>query len=113
MIDTDTREEYEKEARVYVVMRDNFLSGWGHAPSISYYVIACPSVSIAEKVAYYAENTRTEMKYVSIRFGTVKEALSSRRITENDHVSITGVNPQWCGWGWSDRNADEIRKMWD
>ena len=59
MIDTDTREEYEKEARVYVVMRDNFLSGWGHAPSTSYYVIACPSVSIAEKVAYYAENRRT------------------------------------------------------
>ena len=108
----DMREEHEMDARIFVVMRDNFLSGWGSAPRTSFFVVACPNVSIAERVAWYAESRRTEMKYISVRFGSLKDALSGRRIGAGDHVSVIGVNPQWCGWDYSEEKAQHLREVW-
>ena len=108
----DIREEHEMDARIFVVMRDNFFSGWGRARGTSFLVVACPNVSIAEKVAWYAENKRTEMKYISVKLGSLKDALSGRRIGAGDHVSVMGVNPQWCGWDYSMAEADYLRNVW-
>jgi len=109
----DRREEHEMDARIFVVMRDNFFSGWGSAPRTSFFVVACPNVSIAESVAWYAENKRTEMKYISVKLGSLKDALSGRKIGADDHVSVIGVNPQWCGWDYSEEKAQHLRGLWE
>ena len=109
----DEREAHEMNANIFVVMRDTFLSGWGHAPSSSIFVVACPSISIAEQVAYHAKNRRTDMKYVTIRrTPTLMKALASRRLSDGDHVKVIGVNPQWCGWQWSEHNEEQLRQLW-
>jgi hypothetical protein len=107
----DERKAHEMNANIFVVMRDTFLSGWGHAPSSSIFVVACPNISIAEQVAYHAENRRTEMKYVTIR-RTPTLTLASRRLSDGDHVKVIGVNQHWCGWHWTERGEEKIRQLW-
>ena len=112
----DRREAHEMNGEFFVVMRDNFLSGWGKAPSSSIFVMVCPDLSTAEKVAYHAENRRTEMKYVSIKYNkasNLKEILRSRRLGQGDHVSVVGLNPQWMGMEGNDYNYKQIRELWD
>ena len=108
----DRREPHEMGARIFVVMHDKVLSNWGLAPNRSFFVVACPTVSLAEQVAYHAENRRTDMKRVSIRHGTLKSALASRRLCADDHVSVIGVNCQWLGWPISNHNKHSIREQW-
>ena len=113
---SDRREAHEMNGEFFVVMRDNFLSGWGHAPSSSIFVMVCPDLSTAEKVAYHAENRRTEMKYVSIKYSkasNLKEILRSRRLGQGDHVSVVGLNPQWMGMEGNDYNYKQIRELWN
>jgi len=112
----DKREAHEMNGQYFVVMRDKFMSGWGNAPSSSVFVMVCPNLSTAESVAYHAENRRTEMKYVSIKYNSksnLKEMLRSRRLGQGDHVSVHGLNPQWMGWNWSEANALQIRELWN
>jgi len=108
----DRRESHEMDARIFVVMHDNVLSGWGHAPSRSFLVVACPNTNLAEQVAYHAEHRRTEMKRVSIRYGTLKSALSSRRLRGSDHASVIGVNSHWLGWPFNEANESSIKTQW-
>ncbi len=109
----DRREPHEMEARIFVVMHDKFLSGFGHAPSRSFLVVACPTTSLAEQVAYHAENRRTEMRRVSIRYGTLKSALSSRRLRGGDHASVIGVDSHWLGWPFNEANESSIKTQWN
>lgn len=109
----DRREPHEMEARIFVVMHDKVLSGWGYARNRSFLVVACPTTSLAEQVAYHAENRRTEMKHVSIRYGTLKSALSSRRLRGGDHTSVIGVDSHWVGWPKTDYNEQSIREQWN
>ena len=109
----DAREAHEMNGSIFVIMRDTFLSGWGHAPSSSIFVVACPNISIAEQVVYHAENCRTDMKYVTIRREpTLMKALASRRLTSGDHVKVIGVNSHWCGWHWSEHGEERIKELW-
>lgn len=109
----DKREEHEQDARIFVVMHDKFMSGWRFGcPARSLFVVACPTHNLAEQVAYHAENRRKEMKRVSIRFGTLKSALKSRRLSKGDHVSIIGVNCHWLGWPYSDYTKEQIKNLW-
>jgi len=109
----DKRQEHEQDGRIFVVMHDKFMSGWRfNCPARSLFVVACPNTSLAEQVAYHAENRREEMKRVSIRYGTLKNALSSRRPSDGDHVSIIGVNCHWLGWPKTHYNDEQIENLW-
>lgn len=48
MIVNDTPEGYA--VKVYVNATDKFMSGWGRAPGLSYYCVACDSYEVAEDV---------------------------------------------------------------
>jgi len=110
----DRRESHEMDARIFVVMYDKFMSGWGGTgcPARSFLVVACPNTNLAEQVAYHAEHRRTEMKRVSIRYGTLKSALSSRRLRGGDHASVIGVNSHWLGWPFNEVNESSIKTQW-
>lgn len=108
----DRRDSHEMDARIFVVMHDKFLSNWGMAPSRSFLVVACPNTNLAEQVAYHAEHRRIEMKRVSIRYGTLKSALSSRRLRGGDHASVIGVNSHWLGWPFNKVNESSIKTQW-
>ena len=105
----DRREEHEMNARIFVVMNDKFLSGWGNAShGRSIFVVACPNISIAEKVTWFAENKRSEMTHISVRRRSLKSALSSRRLRSNDHVSVVGANNHWADIG----NHFDLEPLW-
>ena len=86
----DRRTQDEKKSTWgYVVMNDNFLSGWGHAPARSLYCLAVANDKQRQIVMQNAHN-RSEMKRV--RFN-----LHLPSIRDGDHLSIVGPTAA-SGW---------------
>ena len=58
-------DEQRKATTCYVNATDSFMSGWGEAPALSYFCVACPDLETANEIEWRMDR-RDEFKRVAI-----------------------------------------------